>query len=75
MRIKKLHLNRKGDSIFAKDLLNFIEENWDISTLGDSYYVSENVSNTIITNAKRILRDTRTCSINRLVLGHLSINC
>ena len=24
--VKKLHLNRKGDSVFAKNLLNFIEE-------------------------------------------------
>ena len=72
--IKKLHLNRKGNSIFAKNLLNFIEGNWDISPLGDSYYESENASNTIITNAKRILRDIRTSNINRLVFGHLNIN-
>ena len=55
-------------------MLNFIEGNWDISPLGDSYYESENASNTIITNAKRILRDIRTSNINRLVFGHLNIN-
>ena len=49
--IKKLHLNRKGSSIFAKNLWNFIEGNWYISVLGDSYYESENASNTITTNA------------------------
>ena len=72
--IKKLHLNRKGNSIFAKNLLNFIEANWDISPLGDSYYESQNTSNTIITNDKRILRDIRTSNINRLIFGHLNIN-
>ena len=72
--IKKLHLNRKGNSIFAKNLLNFIEGNWDIGPLGDSYYESENASSTIITNAKHILRDIRTSNINRLVFGHLNIN-
>ena len=55
-------------------MLNFIEGNWDIGPLGDSYYQSENVSNTIITNAKRILMDIRTSSINRLVFGHWNIN-
>ena len=39
--IKKLHLNNKGYSIFAKNLLNVIVENWDISPLGDSYYETE----------------------------------
>ena len=39
--IKKLHLNSKGYSIFAKNLLNVIVENWDISSLEDSYYETE----------------------------------
>ena len=72
--IKKLHLNRKGSSIFAKNLWNFIEGNWYISVLGDSYYESENASNTITTNAKCILRDIRTSNVNKLVFGHLNIN-
>ena len=72
--IKKLQLNEKGNSIFAKNVLYFIEGNWDISSLGDSYYEPENASNAIITNAKRILRDIRNSNINRLVFGHLNIN-
>ena len=36
--IKKLHLNRKGNIVFAKKLINFIEGNWDFSSLGDSYF-------------------------------------
>ena len=63
-----------GNSIFIKNLLNFIEANWDISPLGDSYYESENTSNTISTNAKRTLRYIRTSNINRLLFGHLSMN-
>ena len=39
--IKKLHLNSKGYSIFAKNLLNVIVEKWDISSLEDSYYETE----------------------------------
>ena len=70
--IQKLYLNRKGNSIFAKNLLNFIEGNWDISPLGDSYYESECAS--IITNAKRVLRYIRTSNIDRLFFGHLNIN-
>ena len=72
--IKKLHLNTKGTGIFAKNLLNFIEGNWDISPLRDSYYETENASNTIISNAERTLRDIRTTNINRLVFGHLNVN-
>ena len=72
--IKKRHLNRKGNGIFAKNLLNFIEGNWDISLLRDSYYETENASKTIISNDKGTLRDIRTSSFNRLVFGHLNIN-
>ena len=39
--VKKLHLNRIGNSIFAKSLSNFIEGNRDIRPLLDSYYESE----------------------------------
>ena len=55
-------------------MLNVIGGNWDISTLADSYYERENASNTIISNAKRTLRDILINNINRLVFGHLNIN-
>ena len=42
--------------------------------MGDFYYKSENPSNTIITNARCILRDIRISNINRLVFGNLDIN-
>ena len=72
--IKKLHLNRKGNSIFAKNLLNFIEGNWDISLLGDSYHETENASNKIISNAKRTFSDIRISNISRLFFRHLNSN-
>ena len=41
----KNHLNRKVNSIFAKNLLQFIEGEWDFSSFGDSYIKMESVSN------------------------------
>ena len=70
MGIKKLHLNRKGNSVFAKNLWNSIERNWDISPLRDSYYETENAFSTIIANAKRTLRDIRIINSNRLGEGY-----
>ena len=35
--IKKLHLNRKGNTLFAKNLLNFIEGNWNFWSEGDVF--------------------------------------
>ena len=36
--IKKLHLNRKGNSTFAKNLLNIVEGNWILIPLRDKIY-------------------------------------
>ena len=72
--IKKFQLNKEGNSIFAKNFLNFIEGKRDFRRLGDSYYKTENASDTIIENAKRTLKKIRVSNINRLVLGHLNIN-
>lgn len=46
--IKKLNLDRKGISVFAKNLLNFIEENWFLSWFRDTCYENENVFNASI---------------------------
>ena len=77
MGIKKLHLDRKDNSIFAKNMLQFIEGNWDFSPLGDSYTEMENVSTTsttIVSNAISTLQDICVSNINRLIFGHLSIS-
>ena len=66
--IKKLHLNRKSNSVFVKNLLNFKERNWDFSPSGDSYFEMTNVSNistTIVPNARSNLKDIRNSNINR----------
>ena len=47
--IKKLYLNWKGNSIFASNLLQFIEGDWDLRQLWDSYIEMENVSKTLTT--------------------------
>ena len=70
--IKKLHLNRKGNSIFVKNLLQFTEEDCDFSQLGDSYIEMENVS--IVSNAISTLKNIRVSNINRLIFGHLDLN-
>ena len=46
LRTKKLHLNRKGNNIFAKNLPQFIKGDWDFSPLTNSYFYieMENVS-------------------------------
>ena len=41
--------------------------NWDITPLGDSYYETENASDTVISNAKRTLRNIHISNVNRLV--------
>ena len=43
--------------------------------MGDSYYETENTSDTIISNARRTLGNIRISNINRLVFGYyLNIN-
>ena len=74
MGIKKPHLNKKGKSIFAKNLLQFIEGDWDFGPLGDSYIKMENVFNispTIVSNAISIYKNTCVRNMNRLTFGHL----
>ena len=74
MGIKKLHLNKKGKSIFAKNLLQFVEGDWDFSPLGDSYIKMENVfniSSTIVSNAISTYKNICVSNMNRLTFGHL----
>ena len=65
--MKEEHLVIKKLNIFSKNLLSFIEMNWDITPLGDSYYETENASDTVISNAKRTLRNIHISNVNRLV--------
>ena len=75
MRIKKLHLNRKRNSVFAKNLLNFIKGSLDLSPSEDSYFEMKNASNTstaIVSNAISTHKSIRVSNMHRLVFGHLN---
>ena len=70
MGVKKSHLNRKGNSVFAKISLIFnyegnlsIEEN---CVFNDSTFWQSDV--------KKALKDIRTSNSNKLTFGHLNIN-
>ena len=75
--IEKLHLNRKGNSVFAKNLLNFIVGNWFLIPLKNTYNEDENVSNASIagvSDAKKTLKNINISNINKLIFGYLNIN-
>ena len=72
--VKKLHLNRRGNSLFAKNLLDFIENKWISESKGDITISLEDVSNVLSLDAKQVLRGIRKSNINKLVFGQLNIN-
>ena len=75
--IKNLHLNRKGNSLFAKNLLSFIESNWIFDYDGDSFSEEYCVSNDPIvshSDVKKALKDIRISNMNKPIFGHLNIN-
>ena len=75
--IKKLHLNRKGNSLFAKNLLSFIESNWIFDYDGDSFseeYCVSNDPTVSQSDVKKALKDILISNINRLIFGHLNTN-
>ena len=69
--IKKLQLNRKGNSFFAKTLLSFIESNWIFDYEGDSFseeYCVSNDPTVLESDVKKVLKDIRISNMNKLVL-------
>ena len=72
--VKKLHLNRRGNSLFAKNLLGFIEQNWNCSCKADVSICSEDVSNVSLSDAQHVLKDIRKSDVNKLIFGQLNIN-
>ena len=63
MGVKKLRLNRKGSSSFAKNVLNFIEGSWIFNYEGDSFSKDNCVSNDSTfsqSDVKKALKDIRT---------------
>ena len=74
LRVKNLHLNRRGNSLFAKNLLGFIEQNWNFKRKGDVSIYSEDVSDVSHSDAQQLLKDVRKSNVNKLVFGQLNIN-
>ena len=75
--IKKLHLNRRGNSLFAKNLLNFTESNWIFDYDGDSFseeYCVSNDPTVSQSDVKKALKDIRISNMNKLIFGHMNIN-
>ena len=75
--IKKSHLNRKGNSLFAKNLLSFIESNCILDYDGDSFSEEHCVSNdpTVLqSDVEKALKDIRISNMNKLIFGHMNIN-
>lgn len=78
MCFKKLFLNRRGSSLFAKNLLGFFEKK-SISVRNNSSTVDltislEKVSYVSSPDAKRVLRSVCKSNINKLVFEQLDIN-
>ena len=74
---KKLHLNRKGNNALAKNLLSFIERNWFLNLLGNTFnemVIVFNTATVVVSDAKKTLKIVRISNINRLIFGHLNIN-
>ena len=51
-----MRLNRRGNSLFAKNLLGFIEQNWNGKCKGDVSIYSEDVSDVSLSDAQQVLK-------------------
>ena len=69
-----MNLNRKGNSLFVKNLLSFIENKWISESKGDITIFLEDVSNVSRLDAKGVLRGIHKSNINKLVFGQLNIS-
>ena len=67
-----MHLNRSGNSFFAKNLLGFIENEWISECKGDITVSLEEISNVSNPDVKHVLRDIRKNNINKLIFGQLN---
>ena len=72
--VKKLHLNRRGNSFFAKNLLGFIEQNWNCLCKGDGSIYGEDVSYVSHSDVQQVLKDIRKSNVDKLLFGQLNIN-
>ena len=76
---KKLHLNKRGNSILAKNILKFLRDSYwndDILNCGMKYdqYKSKLPSTSVNSVSVGSIRDVRKRYLKRIILGHLNIN-
>ena len=59
--MKKLHLNRIGNSIFAKNFLSYLENNWFSESVRDDIVSKDasNVYNDYTPDPKQVLKNIR----------------
>lgn len=69
-----MHLNRRGSSLFAKNLLGFIENKWTSDSKGEVTISLEDVSNVSSPYVKQVLRGIRKSDIHKLGFEQLNIN-
>ena len=69
-----MHLNRRGNSLFSKNLLGFMKQNWNCKCKGHVNIYSEDVTNVSHSDEQQILKDIRKSNVNKLVFGQLNIN-
>ena len=75
--IKRLHLNRKGNTLFAKNLLDFVEGNRNFRSEKDIFKEENGASDdsTVMqSDAKKSLKNIRISDINKLIFGRLNVN-
>ena len=65
--IKELHLNRRGNSLSAQNLLGFIEQNWNCSCKEDVSTYLKDVSNVSHSDAQEVLKDIHKSNVNSKV--------
>ena len=76
---KKLHLNKRGNSILAKNILKFLRDSYwndDILNCGMKYDECKSKLPSISVNSisVRNIRDVRKINLKRIILAHLNIN-
>ena len=76
---KKLHLNKRGNSILAKNILKFLRDSYwndDILNCGMKYdeYTSKLPSKSVNSVSVGSIRDVGKRNLKRINLGHLNIN-
>ena len=75
--LKKLHLNRKGNTLFAKNSLNFIEGKWNFRSERDVFTEENGASDdsTILqSDVKNFLKNIRISNINNMIFRHLNVS-